>query len=126
MLVNCIFVGAGGMLGSVARYLLGLIPVKGAGGFPVTTLLINVLGALLIGALTAWAQRCGAVSAHTMLLLKVGVCGGFTTFSTFALETEQLLQAGRGGAAALYAALSVGLCGLAVFAGQGLVRPFSG
>ena len=88
--------------------------------------ILFVLGALLIGALTAWAQRCGAVSAHTMLLLKVGVCGGFTTFSTFALETEQLLQAGRGGAAALYAALSVGLCVLAVFAGQGLVRPYSG
>lgn len=110
------------MLGSVARYLMSLIPLKTSNGFPVMTLLINVLGALLIGLIVAWTEKTGGLSAHTVLLLKVGLCGGFTTFSTFALETEQLLQSGRGMAAAIYAVLSVILCVLAVFAAQTMVH----
>ena len=119
MVLNCIFVGVGGMLGSVARYLMSLIPLKISNGFPVMTLLINVLGALLIGLIVAWTEKTGGLSAHTVLLLKVGLCGGFTTFST---ETEQLLQSGRGMAAAIYAVLSVILCVLAVFAAQTMVH----
>lgn len=122
MVLNCIFVGVGGMLGSVARYLMSLIPLKISNGFPLMTLLINVLGALLIGLIVAWTEKTGGLSAHTVLLLKVGLCGGFTTFSTFALETEQLLQSGRGMAAAIYAVLSVILCVLAVFAAQTMVH----
>lgn len=125
MLLNCIFVGVGGMLGSIARYLMSLIPLKSPGGFPVMTLLINVLGALLIGLIVAWTEKSGSFSDHTVLLLKVGVCGGFTTFSTFALETEQLLQSGRGMAAAAYAVLSVTFCILAVFSAQTMVHLYS-
>lgn len=120
--LNCIFVGVGGMLGSIARYLLSLIPLKASNGFPVMTLLINVLGALLIGLIVAWTEKTGTLSAHMVLLLKVGVCGGFTTFSTFALETEQLLQSGREISAVVYAVLSVVLCVLAVFTAQATIR----
>lgn len=120
--LNCIFVGVGGMLGSIARYLLSLIPLKASNGFPVMTLLINVLGSLLIGLIVAWTEKTGTLSAHMVLLLKVGVCGGFTTFSTFALETEQLLQSGREISAVVYAVLSVVLCVLAVFTAQATIR----
>lgn len=120
--LNCIFVGVGGMLGSIARYLLSLIPLKASNGFPVMTLLINVLGSLLIGLIVAWTEKTGTLSAHMVLLLKVGVCGGFTTFSTFALETEQLLQSGREISAVVYAVLSVVLCVLAVFTAQAMIR----
>ena len=120
--LNCIFVGVGGMLGSIARYLLSLIPLKASNGFPVMTVLINVLGSLLIGLIVAWTEKTGTLSAHMVLLLKVGVCGGFTTFSTFALETEQLLQSGREISAVVYAVLSVVLCVLAVFTAQATIR----
>ena len=120
--LNCIFVGVGGMLGSIARYLLSLIPLKASNGFPVMTLLINVLGALLIGLIVAWTEKTGTLSAHMVLLLKVGVCGGFTTFSTFALETEQLLQTGREISAVVYAVLCVVLCVLAGFTAQATIR----
>lgn len=121
MLLNCLCVGIDGAIGSVCRYLLGLLPVRPAGGFPLITLGINVLGAFCIGLLMALAGR------HTgwdprLLLLKVGVCGGFTTFSTFCSESVQLLQNGRPGLAALYVVLSVLLDGAAVLAGQALVK----
>ena len=118
-----LMVAAGGALGAAGRYGISLLPWRGE--LPLLTLCTNFLGALAIGFVVGLAgQR--RLSPGWTLFWKTGVCGGFTTFSTFALETEQLLQAGRGGAAALYAALSVGLCVLAVFAGQGLVRPYSG
>ena len=122
MLLNCIFVGVGGMLGSIGRCLISLIPLKSSGGFPVMTLFINVLGALAIGLIVAWTEKTGSLSAHMILLLKVGACGGFTTFSTFALETEQLLQAEKGMIAVAYVVLSVVLCVLAFFSAQMIVR----
>ena len=84
-------------------------------------LLIFAVLAFCIGLLVALAGR------HTgwdpqLLLLKVGVCGGFTTFSTFCSESVQLLQNGRPGLAALYVVLSVLLGGAAVLAGQALVK----
>ena len=122
MALNCLCVGIGGAIGSVCRYLLGLLPLRPAVGFPLTTLGINVLGAFCIGLLTALAGRHTGWDPRLLLLLKVGVCGGFTTFSTFCSESVQLLQSGRPGLAALYMALSVLLGGAAVFAGQALVR----
>ena len=57
-----------------------------------------------------------------VLFLKVGICGGFTIFSSFALETGDLMQEGRGSLAVLYAVLSVAAGVIAVFAGQGIIR----
>ena len=107
-MLNCLAVGAGGFLGAVLRYLCSLLlPLGRDGGFPVGTLLVNVLGAFAIGLFAAAAARHAALSPRMILFLKTGICGGFTTFSTFALETSGLLQAGRLPAAAAYVVLSV-------------------
>lgn len=122
MFLNCLFVALGGAVGSVCRYLLGLLPIRTSAGFPVITLGINVLGAFFIGILTALALRHTGLDPHLSLLLKVGLCGGFTTFSTFCNETVQLSQTGHLALALLYAALSVVLGVAAVLAGQALVK----
>jgi CrcB protein len=110
----CLFVGVGGFFGSVCRYLCGLIPL--AGSFPLVTLMINFAGSMLIGVVTAAAGQW--ISPNLLLFLKTGVCGGFTTFSTFSLETFHLFGDGRPVLALLYAVLSLLLCLLGVFLGS--------
>ena len=94
-MLNILSVGLGGFLGAVCRYLIGLIPVKEALVFPIKTFSINILGCLVIGIIAAWAAKNDAVSPQLLLFLKVGLCGGFTTFSSFALETADLMKAGH-------------------------------
>lgn len=122
MIINCLYVGAGGFIGSVLRYLVGLLPYSPASGFPAKTLCINIVGSFCIALISALAARNSSVSPQLVLLLKVGICGGFTTFSTFAYETSSLLQKGSIGAAIAYAALSVILSILAVFGAEALVK----
>ena len=121
-LLNCVFVGLGGLIGSVLRYLASLIPLRHESGFPLVTLGINVLGAFALGLIMAAAGRPSGLDPRAMLFLKVGVCGGFTTFSTFALEAHTLLSGGKPAAAMLYMLLSVVLCVLAVLGAGALVR----
>ena len=92
MIVECLTVAIGGAVGSVLRYLLGLIPLNESGVFPVNTLIVNILGALAIGVITAVVARNSGVNDYLVLFMQVGVCGGFTTFSTFALETGDLIM----------------------------------
>lgn len=108
--LNCISVGAGGLIGSVLRYLLSLLPIRHSSGFPLITLGVNVLGAFLIGLIVAFAGKNANLDARALLFLQVGVCGGFTTFSSFALETHTLLQGGKLITAICYICLSVALC----------------
>ena len=89
-MINCLFVGLGGFIGAVCRYLIGLLPVQSESGFPYKTFLINVAGAFLIGCIATYAGKHPAVNPQLVLFLKVGICGGFTTFSTFAFETTDL------------------------------------
>lgn len=121
-MVNCILVGLGGFVGTVLRYLVGLIPLKPENGFPVKTLLINAAGAFVLGLITAFCAKSKALDPRLVLMLKVGVCGGFTTFSTFAYEAADLLQGGQAGVAIAYVLLSVTLGVLAVLAAQLFVR----
>ena len=117
-MLNCLVVTLGGGLGACARYLIGLVPVKEPFAFPVKTVFINLLGCFVIGLIAALASKTTSLSPKTVLFIKTGLCGGFTTFSTFALETETLIKTGHAGFAILYAALSV-VVGIAlVFAGQ--------
>lgn len=105
--MNVIYVGLGGAIGAMLRYGISLLPYRGT--FPILTLATNVLGALVIGFLAGTAAKRN-VSPGLLLFLKTGLCGGFTTFSTFSLEAFQLFQKGLPGAAVLYVCLSVGLC----------------
>ena len=108
-------VGIGGAAGAMLRYAISLIPFKGS--FPVLTLLINILGALAIGIIAGAAARKG-LPQNAVLFLKTGVCGGFTTFSTFSLEAYNLLEQGDVKASVLYVVLSVGCCLAGVAAGM--------
>lgn len=119
---NCLFVGIGGALGTISRYLISLLPVKPQNGFPVVTLCINIIGAFFIGLIVALATKNKHFDPGLLLFLKVGICGGFTTFSTFSLETVGLLRAGNYFAAVSYMALSVILCLAAVISAQVLVK----
>lgn len=122
--VLAVFVGGG--LGSVARYALSLVPWKtvGEAGFPLATLVTNVVGAFVIGLVVAAAAPQG-LSPRTVLFLKTGVCGGFTTFSTFALETSDLFVRGDYLVGAAYMALSFALGVAACLAAQALVAALS-
>ncbi len=121
-MINCLFVGMGGFIGSVCRYLLGLLPIETSQGFPVKTLITNVIGACVIGIVAAAAAKNTALNPRLVLFLKAGICGGFTTFSTFAYETGAMMEKGQTGLALLYVILSAILGVLAVFCGQLLVR----
>lgn len=121
-MLNCLFVGGGGFLGAVACYLCTRLPLAPEGGFPLVTLLINVLGAFVIGLIAAGASKHTGWDPRLVLLLKTGVCGGFTTFSTFALETSSLLQSEKPWTAAAYIVLSVLLSVGAVALAERLVR----
>ena len=106
-MLNCLVVALGGGIGACLRYLIGLIPLKEPFTFPVKTLFINILGCFVIGLIAAIAAKTTSLSPRTVLFIKTGLCGGFTTFSTFALETETLIKTGHIGIAILYVALSV-------------------
>jgi len=106
----------GSALGGLARYWLAILVGWLLGpSFPWGTLLINVLGSIAIGA--AGAATDAREHAAFRAFVMVGICGGFTTFSSFSLQTFELLQTGRVGAALGYAGLSFALCLLAVWAG---------
>ena len=106
-MLNILAVGAGGFVGSVCRYLIGFIPISETMIFPIKTFMINIIGCIAIGAIVAWATKDTEVNPHLLLFLKAGVCGGFTTFSTFALESSDLIKGGHTGLALLYMAGSV-------------------
>ncbi len=118
MIVKCLMVGLGGFVGSILRYLISLIPIKEKFSFPIKTLVTNIAGAFIIGFIVALALKRPDIDPKTVLLIKTGFCGGFTTFSTFALESYDLLGKGQWGVAGIYMLLSVVMCILAVFAAE--------
>lgn len=111
MLLNALFVGIGGFIGSALRYLISQIPIQTEGGYPTNTFVINILGAFLLGILTTVVAKNTSISPQISLMLRVGICGGFTTFSTFAVETVALFDNEKPGLALLYILLSTA-CGI--------------
>lgn len=105
--MNILAVGAGGFVGAVLRYLIGEISISENTVFPIKTFAINVIGCLAIGLITVLAAKNTHMDERWILFLKVGLCGGFTTFSTFALETTDLIKAGHIGVAFMYAIFSM-------------------
>ena len=115
--MGVLWVALGGACGAAARYGISLLLVRR--GFAVWRLGTRFLGALRIGVIVGLAGG-GRLTADQTLFWKTGVCGGFTTFSTFSLETLTLLESGRIPAGCLYMALSLGICVLGVALGWGL------
>ena len=109
-------VALGGAVGAMARYAISLIPVKS--GFPFLTLVTNIMGALLIGFVVGIASGKNEVSENTILFWKTGVCGGFTTFSTFSLEAYNLFDDNQYTAGGVYVLLSCCSCILGVLCGK--------
>lgn len=120
---NVLFVGIGGLAGSIARY---LVAVLFAGvlspAFPFATLTVNIVGCFLIGVLFALSDRGSILSPEWRILLTTGFCGGFTTFSTFSYESLRLLQDGEYLYVALYVLLSVVVGLAATYIGIALIK----
>lgn len=113
-----LIVGAGGFLGSAARYATALLITRQfPGAFPWGTFGVNVAGSLIIGLVFGFAQRFHWADPAWRLFLATGFCGGFTTFSSFALENVQLLEQGDYTVFALYSLTSLFFCLVAVAAG---------
>ena len=108
---SILLVFLGGGCGSVCRWGISLWLKRYAvslGGLPIHTLAANLLGCMLIGMFTAWLAK--QPNPQLALLLVTGFCGGFTTFSTFSLESLELFRAGQTGIALLYIAISMLVC----------------
>lgn len=120
LITAILLVGLGGFLGSVSRYLLSTITIKGT--FPFITFLTNFAGAVLIGFIVEFSYKIFPLSPNLMLFLKTGLCGGFTTFSTFSLETITLLENNHIKMSICYTVLSVFICLIGILIGKTLVH----
>lgn len=118
-LTDALAVGAGGFIGSVLRYVTSVSVQRAAGGstFPLGTMTVNIIGCFAIGLLMALARDRGLFSSHLRLFLTVGILGGFTTFSSFAYESTELLSGGGYWRFALNITLSIAGGLAAVWAG---------
>lgn len=106
--MNYLYVMLGGALGAVLRYgvsrwCAGVAVLA----MPLGTFVVNMLGCLLLGLFTACGEHCPQIPRGALLMLTVGMCGAFTTFSTFSSETVRLVDEGRLMSALLYVAVSV-------------------
>lgn len=122
--MNFVFVGLGGALGAIGRYAISMIPIKTE--FPFLTLITNILGAVLIGFISGMVSAKQDVSQNTVLFWKTGVCGGFTTFSTFSLEAYELFEKGSNILGLVYAVVSVVSCILGIVCGKKIAEFFGG
>ena len=119
------WVAVGGALGSMARFwLAGAMAALTGPRFPWGTLLINVVGSFVIGLVAGFTLTPGRIGMHPdiRIFLMTGICGGFTTFSAFSLQTLELLQGGEFVPALGYVAGSVVLCVIGTYCGWLLGR----
>ncbi len=115
LIKSILAVGAGSFLGGAGRYLVSLAMKGVSKGFPWATLAVNLAGCFLIGLLWGLFSKNGSDSSNWALFLTVGLCGGFTTFSTFSKEALVMLQGGNIWGFAGYVAISV-IAGIALVA----------
>ena len=116
-------VGAGGFVGSAARYWLsGQVQAWSGPDFPTGTMAVNGLGSFVLGLVMALGLERQIIGAELRIFLAVGVCGGFTTMSTFSYETLALLQRGALGPALMNVSVTLALCVGAVWIGAAAGR----
>ncbi|ASW56873.1 CrcB family protein [Plantactinospora sp. KBS50] len=119
-------IAAGGVVGALARYGLSVAWPHRPGGFPWATFVTNVTGCLLIGVLMVLITEVWTAHRLVRPFLGVGVMGGYTTFSTYAVEIQQAVAAGHPRMALLYLAATVTAALAAVYAGTALTRLATG
>lgn len=120
-MLNYILVMLGGALGTGARFWIsGFVAERAGEFFPLGTLVVNITGCLVVGFFAAFASPEGPVlvSPQSREFFMIGVCGGYTTFSSFSLQTLDLARDGDWGKALLNTALSFGCCLTAVWLGR--------
>jgi len=115
---HVLLIGTGGFIGSVARYFVSKLSTRVEWfAVPVGTLTVNVLGSLIIGFLIGISEKSPILTVELRMFLMVGLCGGFTTFSSFTGENLMLLRNGQILSLFLYTGLSVVLGFMAVYFG---------
>ncbi|MBN9440999.1 MAG: fluoride efflux transporter CrcB [Bosea sp.] len=118
----------GGALGTLARYLLSVLALPISGSLPWGTILINIAGSFIIGFFGTLTLASGRfpLAEPVRLFVMVGFCGGFTTFSSFSLQTLDLLRSGETLRATINIVASVALCVTAVAVGHAVASRFNG
>jgi fluoride exporter len=117
------YIAVGSAIGGMSRYVIGgLVQRLLDTTFPAGTLLINVTGSFLLGAILRYGVETPTLTPEVRAFLTVGVCGGYTTFSTFSYEAVTLLEDGEWGRAGMYIGLSFLLSIAATFLGFALAR----
>jgi CrcB protein len=121
--VKLLWIGLAGAFGSMSRHLVSLLmhrlaPMR----MPIGTFTVNVLGAMIIGLIMAVFEGRGALDSRVRVALTVGFLGGFTTYSSFALETVGLLEEKRVVLASFYVGLTLVCAGIACFVGLSIGR----
>ena len=124
----CLIVMAGGAVGTLARYAASLLAIPISARIPWGTILVNISGSFLIGFFGTLTLASGRypVSENWRLFVMIGICGGYTTFSSFSLQTLDLLRSGAPGRAAINVVASVILCVAAVALGHYIAAAING
>lgn len=123
MIKTLLLVGSGGFIGSILRYYISRLNLSTHFlSIPVGTLLVNVIGSLVIGLLMGLSEKSAVITAEARLFLMVGLCGGFTTFSSFTMENLTLIHNGQFLQVLVYTMLSIMLGFLAVYIGYAITN----
>lgn len=125
MIKQLILVGVGGAVGSILRFIISILSIKWfTTSFPFGTMTVNIIGSLLLGLVMGYVIKTHTDTEQIRLLIGVGFCGGFTTFSTFAYENITLLQQNNYSQFLLYVFISLVFALLAILAGFWLSKYF--
>ena len=116
-MIGVLYVGLGGFIGASLRYLITVL-FSPSVDFPIVTLFINIIGSFVIGVIFALSENTAYINDTTKLFFQTGICGGFTTFSTFSLETFNLIERGSYLVGGVYIFFSVLFCLIGVFLGK--------
>ena len=118
-MLKFLYVALGGGLGAILRYSFYFLPTPCN-----KTIFINILGAVIIGFISYFTKNIKILDHRLVLFLTTGLCGGFTTFSTFSLETVQLIEKNQFMSATLYSLGSIVLCIIGIYIGYYLAKLF--